>query len=50
MGELTVWVCSLMSAVLMLMVLIVAIVTTIERTDTSDVARLRDALASRRKA
>ncbi len=49
MGELTILVCSLMSAVLMLMVLIVAIVTTIERTDTSDVGRLREALSPRRK-
>lgn len=50
MGELTVWVCSLGSAVLVLMILAVAVVTTIERTDSSDVARLREALAPRRKA
>ncbi len=51
MGELTVWVCSLGSVVLMLMVLAVAIVTTMERTDSGDVARMREALApAKRKA
>lgn len=50
MGELTVLTCSLASVVLIAMDLVVAILCSLDSPDSSDVARLRAALAPNRKA
>ncbi|WP_156398891.1 hypothetical protein [Methylobacterium sp. Leaf469] len=49
MGELTVWVCSLASVVLVGMVLIVAVVASWENPRTGEMAQLREALGRQRK-
>lgn len=50
MGDLTVLVCSIGSAVLMLAVLATAIFCTLDRTDSGEAARLRTALFSDEEA